>query len=290
MIKKSFREELTCLLAKIPVVVADEEVQIMVSNVTCLEQQAVKVDRISVDVRDLECQFRLPKVLITGTLHKQIFYVTREDKVLHQSEDVPFTKMVESEELEELARGLTEEKISELEDLLECQFINLKVDQRFELIRAARIQQDTIIRFLLKISRFEQIMLPQEGSIEGTITCPDGEPPGFYAVKLFDEDNFLIGKLFQFVTDEAKFRFLSLPAPDTYKLKVIAVCQYDRKIRIFKKEIEVDVDPCLETVLDIKLEMKQCMDMHKEAAEMNMQNLLEMWMNASEMIKKINWL
>jgi len=288
--KISFEEEPTCLLAKISIVIADEEVQIMVSNVTCLERQAVKVDRISVDVRDLECQIQLPKVLITGTLHKQIFYVTRENRVLHQSEDIPFTKMIENEELEELIEDLTEEEMRELEEMLECQFFNLKIDQRFELIRATRVQQTAIIRFLLKISRIEQILLPQLGTLKGTIVCPNDEPPEFFAVKLFDENDFLIGKLFRFVmeNEEAKFRFVSLPAPATYKLVVVAVCRDDHKI--FKRVIEVEVDPCLETVVDIELKMKQSMDMNKEAAKMNMPSFPETWENLCEMMKKISWL
>lgn len=281
----------TCVLAKIPVVLAEEEVQITVSNVTCLEKPALKVDKINAEVRNLECDFRLPKVIVSGTVHKQIFYVNRDNELVHQSEDVPFSQSIELEDLEDFTKQLHIKKLKDLEDMLECQFFKERVDVKFMLHRSSRVQQDVLVRFLLKVSQIEQVLLPQVGGVKGEIICPDGHAPVFFEVKLFDDEDFLLGRLKRlFFNGDAKFRFVSLPAPGDYRLEIVAVCEDDEEYACYRKVLEVEVEPCFNTEVNVKLDKNKCLPLDTRsmfASEGRFSSMLE---EIRELIKRVQGL
>ncbi len=76
-------------------VVATGSRQILVENVAELNRPARKVQEIQARVEDVEAEVIPNKVIITGTLHKQIFFVGDDDLVRHQGEDIPFTTFVD---------------------------------------------------------------------------------------------------------------------------------------------------------------------------------------------------
>ena len=165
---------LDCVLVKLPIVLADVPGSISVDNVTCLEEVARKVDHIDVVVRDLEADphfttevgcnspkatihFGEPQcgpsfirsITIHGEIHKQIYYVNKDDDVRHMAEDIPFTKnIVLNPPLPVSNPGN-----------VDIDFRNVDVNVDFELPRASRIQQVATISFVLKITEDQQVFI-----------------------------------------------------------------------------------------------------------------------------------
>lgn len=257
--------EPTCVLAKIPVVLAEEEMQISVSNVACLEKPAIKVDKINAEVRNLTCDVRLPNIIVSGTLHKQIFYVTRNNDLVHMAEDVPFSKSLEIKDLKDYTKHLHIKKLKDLEEMIECNFYRKRVDIKYTLHRATRVQQDAVIRFVLKVSQIAQVLLPQLGGIKGEINCPHRHSLVFFVAKLFDDEDYLVGKMKRlFPPGDAKFRFVSLPAPGNYHLEVVAVCKEGRKYTCYRRVLNIDVEPCANTKVNVRLDNRKGLHLETE--------------------------
>ncbi len=257
--------EPTCILAKIPVVLAEEEMQISVSNVACLEKPAIKVDKINAEVRDLTCDVRLPNIIVSGRLHKQIFYVTRNNDLVHQAEDIPFSKSLEIKDLKNHTKHLHIKKLKELEEMIECNFYRKRVDIKYTLHRATRVQQDAVIRFVLKVSQIAQVLLPQLGGIKGEINCPHNHRPVLFLVKLFDDEDYLVNSLKRlFPRGDAKFRFTSLPAPGRYHLELVAVCKDKKKYVCHRRVLDIEVEPCSNTEVNIRLDGRKGMQLETE--------------------------
>lgn len=170
-----------CVLVKLPIVIADIVDSIKVDNVTCLDEMAKKVDHIDVRVEDLEadpvwsgpitgnphhkpctskkatfhpydkeCGVRkLKSVNIHGNIHKQIYYVNRDDQVRHMSEDIAFTENIEPD------ADIFVDNV----DNVDFEFKNVDIDVSFHLPRATRIQQHTTVSFTLKISEDQQLFI-----------------------------------------------------------------------------------------------------------------------------------
>jgi hypothetical protein len=76
-------------------IIATNSRQILVENVADLNRPARKVHEIQARVEDLMVEVIPNKVVIQGTLHKQIFFVSDDDIIRHQQEEVPFTTFVD---------------------------------------------------------------------------------------------------------------------------------------------------------------------------------------------------
>lgn len=176
-------ETVRCMKIKVPVVLADVEKQIVIDNTTCLPEVVKKIDHIDVRVDDLEADpvfvygnkmgnvnihvrpndewshyftewkgepAFLKKFIIHGVLHKQIYYVDRNDNVKHMSEDIPFAKDVE---IPDSPRVLEEDEVF-------AQFRRRPdVDLTFELIRSSRLQQVGVIIVRVKAVEERQIFV-----------------------------------------------------------------------------------------------------------------------------------
>ncbi|GAB6159190.1 hypothetical protein JCM39194_23900 [Desulfotomaculum varum] len=166
-----------CQLVKLPVVVGETVGSVTVDNVTCPPETVKKVDHIDVVVRDLEADpvFTAPtkdgvcnspkatvhfgdpqcgnqpreirKINIHGTVHKQIYYVDKNDDVRHMSEDIDFTKTV----------TLSPPLIVLEPQNVEISFRNVEVNVSFDLPRPSRIQQVVDVSFTLKIVEQTQL-------------------------------------------------------------------------------------------------------------------------------------
>lgn len=165
-----------CIEIKVPVVVAAVDVETVVDNSVTLPELAIKVDKITASVRDLrgtpvfvdetksgdfvlvpqgssDREVMVKKVIVSGTLHKQIFFVNKNNEVRHTAEDIPFTKMVE----------LREPRRVENKNDVFIQFHNIDVDVNWELQRASRLHQTAVIQLTAKVVEDRQIFVQ---------TCP----------------------------------------------------------------------------------------------------------------------
>ncbi|MDD2443640.1 MAG: hypothetical protein PHS52_03975 [Desulfotomaculaceae bacterium] len=173
-----------CIEIKVPVVLEAVDIESVVDSTLYLPELAIKVDRILVSVRDLKGtpvfvdelksgdiilvpagelkrDVTVKKVIISGTLHKQIFYVNKNNEVRHTAEDLTFTKM---EELK------VPKKVDNKGDVF-IQFHNIDVDVNWELQRASRLHQTAVIQLTAKVVEDRQIYVQ---------TCPKPRecPPG----------------------------------------------------------------------------------------------------------------
>jgi len=166
-----------CIEIKVPIVVEAVDVEAVIDNIITLPELAIKVDKILASVRDLKAtpvfvdetksgdyvlvhkgshlhrDLFLKKIIVSGTLHKQIFFVNKNNEVRHTSEDLPFSKMVELKE---------PKKVDNKHDVF-IQFHNIDVDASWELQRASRVHQTSVIQVTAKVVEDRQIFVQ---------TCP----------------------------------------------------------------------------------------------------------------------
>lgn len=175
----------SCQLVNLPLVVADVVDSVSVDNVLCLDEQAKKVDHIDVVVRDLEAdpvytaptsegvcnspkatfhfgdpdcqnqQREIRKINIHGTVHKQIYYVNKDDHVRHLGEDVEFSKSI----------TLKPPLIVNSPQNVEIDFRDVDVELSFDMPRHNRIHQVADVSFTLKIVEDTQLYV---------VTFPNG--------------------------------------------------------------------------------------------------------------------
>ncbi|TYO93368.1 DUF3794 domain-containing protein [Desulfallas thermosapovorans] len=174
-------DNVLCVKVKVPVVLAEVEVQVVVDNIATLPEVAQKIDHIDARLDDFEArpvfvhengdrwisvieeegwerfgwhrkQHRQPvvkKVLISGTLHKQIYYVDKNDHVKHIGEDIPFTKEVTLD----AAQPVVDEN-----DVF-VQLHHKKIDMRWSLRRGSRLSQTGVMIFRVKVVEERQIFV-----------------------------------------------------------------------------------------------------------------------------------
>ncbi len=82
-------------LIKVGRVAGENTKEVLVEDQVCLDVPAKKVQDILALVTDVSGEVMRGKVLVEGTIHKQIFYVGPNDIVRHQAVDIPFTAIAE---------------------------------------------------------------------------------------------------------------------------------------------------------------------------------------------------
>lgn len=175
-----------CIELRLPIVIESVDVESVIDNTITLPELAIKVDKIIASVRDLkgtpvfvdETQsgdyvlvhkgqnfphrdLFVKKIIVSGVLHKQIFYVNKNNEVRHTSEDLPFSKM---QELDEPRR------IDNKNDVF-IEFRNIDVDISWELNRASRVRQTALVQVTAKVMEERQIFVQ-------TCPSPDEVPHG----------------------------------------------------------------------------------------------------------------
>ncbi|MDI3280447.1 MAG: DUF3794 domain-containing protein [Bacillota bacterium] len=81
-------------LVRVEVVVGENTTQLMEETTVTLPVAALKVRNVTAKVTDVAVEVIPDKVLVQGTIHKQIFYVGTDDIVHHLAEEVPFSTFV----------------------------------------------------------------------------------------------------------------------------------------------------------------------------------------------------
>lgn len=76
-------------------VVGEGTTQLLSDTVVTLNQPAIKVREIVAEIRDITTHVLADKVVIQGTLHKQIFFINENNIEIHQPEDIPFATFVD---------------------------------------------------------------------------------------------------------------------------------------------------------------------------------------------------
>lgn len=82
-------------LIKTPVVIGENVIQRMEVTDLSLELPAIKVRDINATIIDLETDVITDKVIIQGTIHKQIFYVGADNIIHHQTEEIDFSYFID---------------------------------------------------------------------------------------------------------------------------------------------------------------------------------------------------
>jgi hypothetical protein len=82
-------------LIKVGRVAGENTKEVLIEDQVCLDVPTKKIQDIMAVVTDISSEVIRGKVLIDGTIHKQIFYVGPNEVVRHQAVDIPFTAFVE---------------------------------------------------------------------------------------------------------------------------------------------------------------------------------------------------
>jgi ribosome biogenesis SPOUT family RNA methylase Rps3 len=82
-------------LVRVDQVVGENTKQQLFENFIALSIPAIKVDDITVSIRDVTTHVIQDKVIIQGVIHKQIFFVSNDNIEFHQAEDIEFSTFVD---------------------------------------------------------------------------------------------------------------------------------------------------------------------------------------------------
>jgi len=188
----------TCMKIVTPAVLAEEEAQVVIDSTLHMPELTKKIDHIDGRVISLEAEpvfihehighwhmvipkewhghFHdrhggvsvIKKVVVSGVLHKQIYYVNKDDQVKHVQEEVPFSKLVELK---------TPQPVLD-EDEVVIRHFKPRIDVTWELVRGNRLHQTGVLIVRIKIVEERQVFVqlcPAPG------VCPKGnllEDPG----------------------------------------------------------------------------------------------------------------
>ncbi|MDD4169507.1 MAG: DUF3794 domain-containing protein [Desulfotomaculaceae bacterium] len=167
-----------CVELRLPLVIESVDVESVIDSTLTLPELAIKIDKIVASVRDVKAtpvfvdethsgdwvlvhkgqhhphrDLFVKKIIVSGILHKQIFYVNKNNEVRHTSEDLPFSKM---QELDEPRR------VDNKNDVF-VEFRNIDVDISWELHRASRVRQTALVQLTAKVMEEREIYVQ---------TCP----------------------------------------------------------------------------------------------------------------------
>ena len=82
-------------LLKLEEVVGENTTQFLAESTVTLNRPAIKIREIIARVTDLVTEVIQDKVIIQGTIHKQIFYISEDNVEFHQAEDVSFSTFLD---------------------------------------------------------------------------------------------------------------------------------------------------------------------------------------------------
>lgn len=174
-------DNVLCVKVNVPVVLADTDIQFIVDNVATLPELAQKIDHIDALLKDFEArpifvhegggrwvsvieeegwdrfgwswsEHRQPvvkKILVSGTLHKQIYYVDKNDVVKHVGEDIPFADHIDLDVPQPVVN----------ENNVYIRIHHKKIDMRWDLRRGSRLQQTGVMIFDIKVVEDRQVFV-----------------------------------------------------------------------------------------------------------------------------------
>jgi hypothetical protein len=208
-------QEKTCIYVKFPAVVGETTVQHIVQSVTCIPGGALKIDHIEASVKEIDWDILDGKVVFHGVIRKQIFYVSRDNYVRHQSEDVQFSGHAEIPGAEP---GMKAEVTA-----------TIRGPVNYQLLSRGRLEQHVLIDVTVRVTKTEELPVPFLGSVLGTVVLR-GTAQSLAVVAISDSMWRLIG--YTYTNDSGNYRFVSLPPgeyyvvaarPDLFEVKEVTV-------------------------------------------------------------------
>jgi len=159
-------EHVRPVLVKTERVVGEAVREITVETQVGLDVPARQIVNIEARVVNLQAEVAEGAVVITGTLHKQIFFVELdpEARVRHHAEPVPFATSV---------------TVPGAEPGMNVQVFPRVVDVEFELVNATRVRQAVVIQFFVKVHETAQLTV---------VTTDDPRKPLFKIERVLGED------------------------------------------------------------------------------------------------------
>lgn len=130
------------LLTKLPVVIGENTKQVMETNQITLEEPVLKVKEIVAEIRNLNYEIILNKVIIQGIIHKQIYYIGFDDIEYHQGEDISFSTFID---IPAVFPGNDLRIDAQIEDVI------------FEIIGENTLQQKVLIELFVKAVELNQL-------------------------------------------------------------------------------------------------------------------------------------
>lgn len=124
-------------LLLLPSVVGEATKQHLIEETVELDTPAEKVDEIRGELRDLQVEIIPDKVIVQGIIHKQIFFVDRNNLARHQEEEVPFSMFLD---LPGAEPGMDVQVHPVIEKIL------------FELVSPVELVQKVIIEVFVKVT------------------------------------------------------------------------------------------------------------------------------------------
>ncbi len=129
-------------LVRVDQVVGENTKQELFENIVALSTPAIKIDDITVVIRNITTHIIQDKVIIQGILHKQIFFIGTNNIELHQAEDIEFSTFVD---VPGATFGMDVEVVPTVE------FVN------FELQNATTLIQKVVVEFFAKVTESVQL-------------------------------------------------------------------------------------------------------------------------------------
>ena len=129
-------------LVRVDQVVGENTKQELFENVICLNTPAIKIDDITVVIRDVTSNVIQDKIIIQGVIHKQIFFIGTNNIEYHQGEDLEFSTFID-------IPGATPGMDVEITPTVE--FVN------FELRDLVTVIQKVVVEFFAKVTESVQL-------------------------------------------------------------------------------------------------------------------------------------
>ncbi len=129
-------------LVRVDQVVGENTKQELFENIVTLSTPAIKIDDITVVIRNITTHIIQDKVIIQGILHKQIFFIGTNNIEFHQAEDVEFSTFVD---VPGATFGMDVEVVPTVE------FVN------FELQNPTTLIQKVVVEFFAKVTESVQL-------------------------------------------------------------------------------------------------------------------------------------
>jgi hypothetical protein len=129
-------------LVRLDQVIGEATKQELLENMVTLEAPAIKIDDITAEIADLCVEVLEDKIVLQGVLHKQIFFISKDNVEFHQAEDVEFSTFVDIPGAEPEMDVITEPTI---------EFIH------FELMDEKTVLQKIVVEFFVKVTESVQM-------------------------------------------------------------------------------------------------------------------------------------
>jgi hypothetical protein len=129
-------------LMKLDRVIGENTIQTMKTSDLTLDRQAIKIKDIDVTLRDLQTTVINNKVIVQGTIHKQIYYIGLDDVEFHQAEDVQFSNFID---------------IPGLEAGMDATVSGVVEHIKAELTDPTNLHQKVVVELIVKVTEEQQV-------------------------------------------------------------------------------------------------------------------------------------